>query len=305
MYKIFLNLLSWSDIQSFFEKLWEDFITFWFTPPVGQTPYFAKFLFAFAFLFIGYFLIKIIIRVLRKIFKLNEKRVDKDRAVKQFLVSTINVIAKFALVVFFLILLGADLSGLTTIISSGILAIGLSLQEIIGNFASGIVILSSKPFAIGDYIFVDGEEGTVKDIRFLTVVLRTADNQEIIIPNKIVTNSPIRNFTKVKNRRIKIDLSVVYGSDVEKVRKVVLGITSKEKRVLTDPAAYVAVAGFGANGVTLSLRCYSLSKDYWDTLFAINEKIYNEFNKNGIEFAFTTITVKNEDLNLKEDTDEN
>ena len=161
----------WSQVSSAFKDAWADITNFWLGTE-ENTPYIANFIFALAVLVVGIILIKLFIKLLTKIFKL-DKKIFKENSVKSFIISTIKIVLYFALVLIFLAILRVELSGFAQIFSSAILAIGLSLQDVISNFASGIIILTSRPFVTGDYIKIENEgvEGSVKDVRFLVTTL--------------------------------------------------------------------------------------------------------------------------------------
>lgn len=300
----------WNAIGDWFGKIWNNLYYFWINPSANpdatgnESPYLATFLFAFGILVIGIFLIKLINIVLRKILKLGKRKFVKDRTIKNFIANTIKVLLYVFLFFLFLSILGVNLSGLATIFSSAILAVGLCLQDVIGNFASGIVILASKPFQVDDYVsFPDAKvEGTVVDVKFLSIILKTVDGQKIVIPNQNVTKNSIINYSAYPVRRLVVNCGVQYGEDVGKVKRVLLAIAKKDKRTLKDPEPYAVLTSFADSSVVISLRMYVPNDLYWDMLFQINEIIYKEFNANNISFAFNhldicDVTGKKIDLN--------
>lgn len=284
----------WASIGSFFSQIWESMYKFWIKPDeVSQTPYLASFLFAIAVLVIGCFLVKLINFLVRKALGLGKKKFIKEKTLKNFIANTLKVTGYVIVFIIFMSILGVNLTGISTIFSSAILAVGLSLQDIIGNFASGLIILTSKPFVSGDYIsFPDaGVEGTVVDVRFLTTVLTTVDNQQIVIPNKNVTSSSIMNYSTNPTRRINIVVGITYDSDVEEVKKILLKIVKADKRVLKDPAPVAYLVKFNSSSLDVSCRCWVSNDMYWSMLFNFNELILNEFRKNNVSFAFNRLDI--------------
>ena len=288
----------WQKIGNFFKDFFNGLYYYWIDPKAGDppsndTPFLITFLIALIVLVIGYFLIKILCRILNRIFKINKKSFVKERTFKKFLVNTIKTVLYVVLFIFFLGILGVNLNGVTTIFSSAILAIGLSLQDVIGNFASGLIILTSKPFVIGDYVLFNqqGIEGTVTDVRFLTTFLETIDKQVVVIPNKNVTSTSLTNYSTNPVRRVNITIGVSYDSDIELVKSTLLKVAASDKRVLKDPKAEVKLVEFDSSSLQFSLRCYVPNDYYWDMLFSFNETLLNYFRKNKIQIPFQRIDI--------------
>ena len=217
----------------------------------------------------------------------------KDRTIKTFLLSLVKVIANIAIVVIFLLILKVDLTGVAQIFSSAILAVGLSLQDVISNFASGVIILANKPFVVGDYIDLNnGEaEGTVIDVKFLVTALETVDKQIITVPNKNITGSVVKNYSKNPLRRITLNIGVDYSTNIDKAKNVILNIVKNDNRILEEPNPVVFLTAFNDSSLNLSLRCYVPNSMYWDILFSLNEKILLEFRKNDINIPFNRLVV--------------
>lgn len=282
----------WDDLVEAIQNAWNDVTNFWIGSET-QTPYIANFLCAIVVLILGIAVIKLFIRILNKTLKL-DKKVIKERSVKVFIVSTIKIVLYFALVIVILAILRVELSGVTQIFSSAILAIGLSLQDVISNFASGIIILTSKPFVTGDYIKVEDQsvEGSVVDVRFLVTTIETVNKQIVTIPNKTITSSVLTNYTRNPLRRIVVNIGVDYSTDIDKAKKVLVDIANSEDRILENPKPVCYVTAFEASDINLSLRCYVPNVLYWDVFFALNEKILIEFNKQNIQIPYNRLVVQ-------------
>ena len=282
----------WNDFVEAIQNAWNDVTNFWIGSET-QTPYIANFLCAIVVLILGIAVIKLFIRILNKTLKL-DKKVIKERSVKVFIVSTIKIVLYFALVIVILAILRVELSGVTQIFSSAILAIGLSLQDVISNFASGIIILTSKPFVTGDYIKVEDQsvEGSVVDVRFLVTTIETVNKQIVTIPNKTITSSVLTNYTRNPLRRIVVNIGVDYSTDIDKAKKVLVDIANSEDRILENPKPVCYVTAFEASDINLSLRCYVPNVLYWDVFFALNEKILIEFNKQNIQIPYNRLVVQ-------------
>ena len=281
----------WSDIWNSLKNSLANLREFWFGS-AEQQPYIVNFLAAIAFLILGLLLTRLFLAILRKLFKIDKKLI-KDRTIKTFLLSLIKVIANIAIVIIFLLILKVDLTGVAQIFSSAILAVGLSLQDVISNFASGVIILANKPFVVGDYIDLNnGEaEGTVIDVKFLVTALETVDKQIITVPNKNITGSVVKNYSKNPLRRITLNIGVDYSTNIDKAKNVILNIVKNDNRILEEPNPVVFLTAFNDSSLNLSLRCYVPNLMYWDILFSLNEKILLEFRKNDINIPFNRLVV--------------
>ena len=281
----------WSDIWNSLRNSLANLREFWFGS-AEQQPYIVNFLAAIAFLILGLLLTRLFLAILRKLFKIDKKLI-KDRTIKTFLLSLIKFIANIAIVIIFLLILKVDLTGVAQIFSSAILAVGLSLQDVISNFASGVIILANKPFVVGDYIDLNnGEaEGTVIDVKFLVTALETVDKQIITVPNKNITGSVVKNYSKNPLRRITLNIGVDYSTNIDKAKNVILNIVKNDNRILEEPNPVVFLTAFNDSSLNLSLRCYVPNSMYWDILFSLNEKILLEFRKNDINIPFNRLVV--------------
>ncbi|MBQ5680745.1 MAG: mechanosensitive ion channel, partial [Bacteroidaceae bacterium] len=159
------------------------------------------------------------------------------------------------------------------------------------NLAGGIILLLFKPYKVGDYIEAQGVSGTVKAIQIFHTILTTPDNKELFIPNGALSSGNITNYSKNDLRRVDMVVSVEYGTDTEKVKQVTQELLRSDSRILKDPAPFVAVNELGDNGVFFSIRVWVNGSDYWNVFFDTNERIYNEFNKQGIGFPFPQIQI--------------
>ena len=281
----------WSDIWNSLKNSIANLREFWFGSS-EQQPYIVNFLAAIAFLILGLLLTRLFLAILRKLFKIDKKLI-KDRTIKTFLLSLFKVVANIAIVIIFLLILKVDLTGVAQIFSSAILAVGLSLQDVISNFASGVIILANKPFVVGDYIDLNnGEaEGTVIDVKFLVTALETVDKQIITVPNKNITGSVVKNYSKNPLRRITLNIGVDYSTNIDKAKNVILNIVKNDNRILEEPNPVVFLTAFNDSSLNLSLRCYVPNSMYWDILFSLNEKILLEFRKNDINIPFNRLVV--------------
>ena len=169
--------------------------------------------------------------------------------------------------------------------------LGFAFQESLGNLASGLMIAINQPFKIGDYVIIAGLEGSVRAVDMMAVVLATADNKKIVIPNKSAWGAPITNFSALGRRRVDIQIGIDYGCDVSKAIRVALETLPTVPGVLTDPAPAVSVAVLADSAVTLNVRPWAEGANYWSVFNDVQVAVKSAFEKNGISIPFPQLTV--------------
>lgn len=247
----------------------------------------AKLLLAVVILAIGSKIIKIVENNLRKENKLKHL----DASVKGFLISFISITSKFVLFIAILHILGVPTASIITVFGSCAVAIGLALQGGLSNIAGSLMILIFKPFKVGDYIEVSGKEGTVKSITMFYTTITTFDNKLIQLPNGSLSNSNITNYTANKKRRVDIDISVSYSSDIDKVKKVINELISKNELVLKEENNYVKLSKPDDSALVFAVRVWTKTENYWDLYFDLMESIKKTLDKNKIEIPFPQMDV--------------
>jgi small-conductance mechanosensitive channel len=189
----------------------------------------------------------------------------------------------------------------TWLASAGVvgIAVGFAAKDTLANLFAGIFILADAPYKIGDYIVLDnGDRGLVRHIGLRSTKLLTRDDVEITIPNSIISNSRIINQSggPVKRFRLRIRFSVAYGTDIDQVRAITIGIASAEKLVLDSPAPRLRFRRFEASGIAFELLCWvKLPALRGRATDHLNEAVYKEFLREGIE-----IPNSKQDLYVKE-----
>lgn len=238
-------------------------------------------------LIIGLWVIKKITNRVKKAF---EKR-DIDPSLRPFLTGLISTLLKVFLVVSVLSMVGIAMTSFVAIIGSIGLAIGLALSGTLQNFAGGVILLILKPFKVGDFIEAQGYSGTVNSIQIFNTVLKTPDNKTIIIPNGGLSTGSMINYSTEAKRRVDWTVGIGYGDDIDKARKILLEILKADERVHKDPAPFIQVSELADSSVNLATRVWVDAGDYWGVFMETNEKIYNEFNKQGINIPFPQMDV--------------
>lgn len=239
------------------------------------------------FLFIG---LKVI-GVLRRILRGALERSSVDTGVVQFLDAFVKIAAYAVLILTLLARFGVQTTSFITLLGSAGVAIGLSLQGSLSNFAGGILILLLKPFVVGDYIVACGCEGTVTEISLFATTLHTADNRNVVIPNGTLSNSNIIDNSANETRRVDMTVDVAYNSNLKHAREVIESILDADEKILKDPAPTVAVDALGDSGITILIRPWVKTEDYWEVKWRILEQVHNRLNEEGIDIPFPQMTV--------------
>ena len=236
---------------------------------------------------VGRFVVSLINRLLAN----SLDRRNLDPSIKTFLKSFVNIHLTVLLVVAVVSALGVNTTSFAALLASVGLAAGMALSGNLQNFAGGLLILLLKPFKVGDYIEAQGMAGTVKEILIFHTVLTTVDNKVVYLPNGALSSGNITNYSRMEQRRVDLTVSVEYGQDIDQVKQVLSEVFSADERILTDPAPFVALSQLAESSVNLTVRLWVKAPDYWGVFFDTQERIYAEFNRQGISFPFPQITV--------------
>lgn len=237
--------------------------------------------------FIGLWVIKGITNGVEKGF---EKR-NVDVSLRPFLVGLISTGLKIFLIVSVLSMIGIAMTSFVAIIGAVGLAVGLALSGTLQNFAGGIILLILKPFKVGDYIDAQGYSGTVHSIQIFNTVLKTPDNKTIIIPNGGLSTGAMTNYSTEATRRVDWAFGIAYGDDIDKARVILVDVLSADERVLKDHEIFVKVSELADSSVNLATRVWVNAPDYWNVKMETMEKVYNAFNKEGINIPFPQMDV--------------
>ncbi len=234
--------------------------------------------------FVGWWVIKLINIGVAKFFE----RKDYDRTLETFLEDFINNGLKVLLFVMVITQVGVETSSLIAMLGAAGLALGLALQGSLSNFAGGILILIFKPFKVGDFISVQGSEGTVKQITVFNTKLVTFGNQEVIIPNGNLSNDKITNYSSEGVRRENLVIGISYSSSIQKAKDLILELCAADENIMTEEGkeAMVVVTELADSSVNLSVRYWTTSETFWPTKFKMIENIKAAFDREGIEIPF-------------------
>lgn len=237
----------------------------------------------------------------KKIAKRADKKVESNKKIDKTIYRTLSYVAKVGLKILVVIALigylGIDTSGVTALIASLGVGVGLAINGTLSNFAGGILILITRPFKDDDYIDACGYSGTVEDIRICHTKLRTTDNKVIYLPNGKLSTSEIVNYSEKDLRRVDLTFSISYSDDFEKAKAVIMDVCDKHELILKDPAPSVRVSAQSASSIDLTSKVWCKNDDYWTVNFDMLEQVKKAFDENGIQIPFNQLDVhiKNQD----------
>ena len=245
---------------------------------------------------ISFRIINVVTRRIEKNLKNNDKF---DKTISKVLIYFIKVSAKIIIVICLVGYLGIDTSGLTALVTSLGVCVGLAVNGALSNLAGGVLIIFTRPFKVDDYIEVDCDNtiaGTVEDIQIVCTKLRTPDNKVIYVPNGTLANSNITNYSEKSTRRVDFKFSIAYENDFEKAKSIVAAICASHSKVLADPAPFVRMTEHGQSSIVITARVWVKSEDYWTVKFDILEKVKHAFDDSDIIIPYNQL-----DVHLKND----
>jgi len=242
---------------------------------------------ALAILIIGLWLSGVITRWAARVMKKREL----DPSLQPFLRSMISIILKLLVIISVLGMAGVEMTSFIAILGAATLAIGMALSGTFQNLAGGVMILTFKPFRVGDVIEAQGYLGSVFEIQIFNTLIKTPDNKVIIIPNGGLSTSSMTNYSKEATRRVDWTFGIGYGDDSDKAREVLMILIREDSRILNDPEPFIAISALADSSVNFTVRAWVKGEDYWGVFFDMNEKVYKTFGKEGLNIPFPQMDV--------------
>lgn len=233
-------------------------------------------------LIIGAWVIKLLVRSLKKVMV---KR-DVDESLRGFLSGVIRFMLWVMLIISVASTVGIETTSFVAVVGAAGLAIGLALQGSLANFAGGVLILLFKPFKVGDFIEAESEVGTVIKIDVLHTTVHTLTNKEVIMPNGSVANNTIVNIGRQPKRRVDFSVGIAYDASVKDARKVIIELLEKDERIDKEPAPVVKLVNLGDSSLDLSVRCWCDTGLYWDVYWDNLEAIKEALDEANISIPF-------------------
>ncbi|PHR60117.1 MAG: mechanosensitive ion channel protein MscS [Robiginitomaculum sp.] len=250
----------------------------------GIQPTILNLIFALVIIYIG-------MKLAKWAANLVKKHATKTPTIDETLGNFLSSIVKYVITAFVFIAaiskLGVETAQFVAMLGAATLAIGLALQGTLGNVAAGVMLMLFRPYKIGDYVDVAGQEGIVDDISIFTTELASLDNVKIIIANGEAWGATIKNYTSMGMRRVDVNYGIHYDDDIDKAIKIITTTAAKHPDVLSTPdAPWAKVVSLGESSVDIQSRVWCKPEHYWDVMFDLNKSIKEAFDKNGITIPY-------------------
>lgn len=232
------------------------------------------------------------VKLLRKFSGKLLARLELDASVTGFLLAVTDAIAYAVVVLIAAEKIGIPSASIIALLGSATLAVGLSLQGSLANLAGSILIMVTRPYAVGDYIVSGGIEGSVQNIGLVYTTLSTPDNKRITVPNGIISNSIVTNVTAQETRRVDTEVTIGYSSDIRLAKELMQQIYEEHPLVRVEDGITVYVGALAQDGVVIGARGWTRTPDYWTARWDILEKVKQQFDARGIEIPFAQVDVR-------------
>jgi len=250
-------------------------------------PWGIKILFAFIIFTLGRIAVALVVRGVRKVLE----RRGMDEILVGFLTSILRWVLLLFVIVAALSQLGIDTTSMVALLGAAGLAIGLSLQDSLSNFASGVMLIIFRPFTKGNFVEAGGATGVVENISIFTTTMTTPDNKEIIIPNGAIIGNIITNYSARATRRVDMVFGISYDDDLRKAKALLQDIVAAEERILDEPAPVIALSELADSSVNFIVRPWAKTEDYWKVYWGITEEVKLRFDEAGISIPYPQMDV--------------
>ncbi len=250
-------------------------------------PWAIRIAIAVAIFYVGRIVVTRIVAIVEKLMRAR----DMDEILVKFLSSILRWVLLLFVVIAALSQLGIDTTSLVALLGAAGLAIGLSLQSSLGNFAAGVMLIVFRPFTKGNFVEAGGATGVVDKISIFTTTLTTPDNREVIVPNGAILGNNITNFSALPTRRVDMVFGISYDDDIRKAKALLEEIIGADERILPEPAPVIAVGELADSSVNFVVRPWVNSADYWAVLWDTTAAVKLKFDEAGITIPYPQMDV--------------
>jgi len=230
---------------------------------------------------------KIAMHFLRKVLA----KTPMEQRLQKYLIGGVRTVLWIVSLLVFVDALGIPITSVLTLLSVFTLAITLAVQGFLSNVAGGLILLSNKPFKIGDYVETDGGSGYIRDLRLTVTVLETRDGVRITIPNSMLSTGTIKNYDMLGRRRAEVTVTASYDAPIPTVREALMQAVAATDKVLSNPKPAVIVSNYGESSIEYQVFCWCKSEDYWAVLPRVTEQVKYAFDAKGVEMTYNHLNV--------------
>ena len=246
-----------------------------------------KLLYTVILIVVGLIVIRLLLRVVDRAFR----RIDVDPGIKGFVRTGLRVLLLFILALTVLAYLNVEVTSLVAVLSVVGLALSLAVQSLLSNVAGGLQMLSTKPFAVGDYIEAGGVAGTVTATGMFYTKMRTFDHKLIQVPNSQIAGEKIINYSSEPLRRVDLNVCASYDDSVQSVKAAIQQVLGEHPKTLATPEPVVRVSSYGESSIEYVVRVWCANEDYWDVYYDVLEGIKTAFDAGGISMTYNHLNV--------------
>ena len=222
-------------------------------------------------------------------------RLEKLKRFDNTLIPVLTQIARYAILVFTIVLVlaefGIQTASIIAVLGAAGIAIGLALQGTLQNVAAGLMLLFLRPFKIGDFIETGAGSGTVREIGMFMTRMRTSQGVFVAVPNSKIWSDSITNYSRLPTRRINLVIGISYDDDIDKACALILKLAQSKEQVLDSPEPVVNVINLGDSSVDLELRAWTKRQDYWGVRWGLIRDVKYALDKAGVSIPYPHVQV--------------
>lgn len=233
-------------------------------------------------------LTRAIMRLTDRVLK-RAKRIDPS--LHSMLKTALRILLVFLSILFSLSVMGIPVTSFLALFSVVGLTISLAVQGVLSNLAGGVIILASRPFTLEDYIETEAVSGTVKDIGFLHTRMISPDGKMIFVPNNLLYNSKLINYSSSGLRRIELNVALSYDNSPEQARASALRAVAATQNLLTEPAPQMLLEEYRDSAILYRLQVWTRAENYLPARYALNEALYAAFRADGVQMTYPHLNV--------------
>lgn len=228
--------------------------------------------------------------------KLLDRALDRltqvEKSLHTFIRSMANILLWFVTLMVVADALGINASSLLALVGVLGLAVSLSVKDSLSNLAGGLTILGTRPFKVGDYVEIGSNSGTIQEIGLVYTSLTTVDNRRILVPNSVVVDAEVTNYTAEPLRRVDLKVTASYDAPVERVKQTIQEVVNAHELVLSDPPPFARLSEYGDSALEYVVRAWCANADYWTVYHDLLEQIKVAFDREGISIPYPHMEVK-------------
>ncbi len=248
---------------------------------------FTPILKAILIVFVGSLLIKTALKILQRTLEKSQL----DPVMHPFAMTCARTLMWILVALTVMPTLGIKTESILTVLATCGAAIALALKDSLANVAGGVLISINKPFTKGDYINNMSVEGTVDQIDLMCTTIHTVDNKIITIPNGVMSNSTIINYSRSDLRRLDLQYSIGYGDNIDQAKDAILAVAETSGYMVTEPEPVIGVNSHGDSAIVLDAKFWCKNEDYWTFYYYMNQNVKEAFDEQGISIPFPQMDV--------------